>query len=39
MKANVAVIRKLLPIYGIFKTSTIFDPQKCFPYPKAAEST
>jgi len=40
MKANIAVMRKLLhAIHGIFKTSTIFDPQKCFPYPKAAEST
>ena len=40
MKANVAVMRKLLhAIYGIFKTNTTFDPKKCFPYPKAAEST
>ena len=40
MKANVAVLRTLLhAIYGIFKTNTTFDPQKCFPYPKAAEST
>jgi hypothetical protein len=40
MKANIAVMRKLLhAIYGIFKTNTSFDPQKCFPYPKAAEST
>ncbi|MFT5681605.1 MAG: transposase [Myxococcota bacterium] len=38
MKANVAVMRKLLhAIYGIFKTNTSFDPQECFPYPKAAE--
>ena len=40
MKANIAVMRKLLhAIHGIFKTNTTFDPQKCFPYPKAAEST
>ncbi|MFT5684501.1 MAG: transposase [Myxococcota bacterium] len=40
MKDNVAVGRKLLhAIYGIFKTNTSFDPKKCFPYSKAAEST
>jgi len=34
------VMRKLLhAIYGIFKTNTTFDPQKCSPYPKTAEST
>ena len=38
MKANTAVMRKLFhAIYGIFKTNTPFDPNKCFAYPKTAE--